>query len=273
MSDSVSRLSEQMDMMARNQRHANTVLIQSSQPSAFLGVPMWQLIGAAGTMGVVYFKVKGYNLNDLVYVSKQHFNSITDILKEQIGLLETTMGDVKQELLERIGLVEAKVDSAKESIEARIAAEMSKVDGNMDKFGLELGAVKTDVAESRNATRAIASDVTSVKSDMGHFKDHLSKMSSAVGLHTTKLDDLSLALAENLGKQSRGIDLLCKYVVTQGSSTDSSTQSQILEELREFASFEQPPSVSKRSSQTNALERRGLMRLAGIPSRVQIDAA
>lgn len=46
---------------------------------------MWQLVTIVGTAGAIYWKVKGYSFNDLVYVSKKHFSTVTESLVEHIS--------------------------------------------------------------------------------------------------------------------------------------------------------------------------------------------
>jgi hypothetical protein len=54
-----------------------------SQPSTLFGVPLWKMVGLAGTASAIYMKVHGYEFRDLVYVSKKHFDTATTAIKQQ----------------------------------------------------------------------------------------------------------------------------------------------------------------------------------------------
>jgi archaellum component FlaC len=240
----VQSLSNQVDMLARHQQNSHSVIVQSSQPSALFGVPLWKIVGLAGTAGTIYMKMAGYEMRDLVYVSKKHFDTATAAIQEQYEQLEVNVEGVRSSLLARLGLVEGKVDATRDSINAKIDAEMAGVSGRMDDLSGNISQMDGRLQETGSRIDGIGRDVNSLRTDlagihselgvlspmqkdMEEFKEQSSRaqavLSQEMGSIHCKIDQLSRTTAtlhHGLEKQSQGIGLLCRFASQSSNSPE-----------------------------------------------------
>eukprot|EP00301_Raphidiophrys_heterophryoidea_P022385 c6555_g1_i1.p1 GENE.c6555_g1_i1~~c6555_g1_i1.p1 ORF type:complete len:353 (-),score=103.17 c6555_g1_i1:231-1289(-) len=260
----VTTLTSQMDSMASNQRTSHQIIVASSQPSTILGFQTWKVIGVVGTAGIIYFKVKGYELRDLVYVSKRHFNTVADALKKQYENLDETVKAVKTELLKRIGMVESRVDEAQKSIENKIDSEVGRLSGQIDGVSASVSKLDVSLSDTSKDIKIVGTDVLQVKSDLQRVADgidqrldrmHLevedfkdttttghNEMKREMGKIDHKIDGLSRSthatlnsLQVGLDRQSKGINLLCEFVrQTQQPQDTADSNRKWLDELDSF---------------------------------------
>jgi len=237
----VSTLTAQIDALSTNQRQSHQIIVSSSQPSTILGVPTWKVVGVVGAAGLIYFKVRGYEIRDLVYVSKKHFNTVAEALKKQYESLDETVKAVKSDLMKRIGLVETKVDDAQKSIELKIDTEIGKVSGQIDGVSASVSEIDPSLLETSKDIKSVGADVVHVKTELTRVADGIDKrleqmhheveefkdssyaghneMKREMGKIDTKIDGLSRSthatlnsLQVGLDRQSKGINLLCEFV-------------------------------------------------------------
>jgi archaellum component FlaC len=254
-------LSRELSDLKHAQRHGYNSLITASQPATILGVPMWQIIGLATTMGSVYWKVKGYELKDLVYVSKAHFTNVTDSLKAQFSVLQDTLEVVKADLMERVHNVHLKLVEVQESIEMKIGLEIGKVDEKIGSVSSELVKVNDQLSQSNSRMDGITEHITSIGKSVStigeEIDDKLGKVHSEVeelreasdenykrmacttSVIDQKLEKLSsqtthhlTSLQSGLDDSSRGIKLLCEYVCSQSQTTNNP---ELIDSLQKFA--------------------------------------
>jgi len=246
----VTSLSAQIDALAASQRTSQQIIVATSQPSTILGIPTWKLVGLVGTAGVIYFKIKGYELRDLVYVSKRHFTNVAEALKKQYEALDQTVRAAREDLMRRIGLVETKVDQAQKSIELKIDTELGKVSGQIEEVSFTVSKLDASLFETNAGIKNVGADVMHVKSELNRvadgidrrlermhvevedFKDASSQgqreMKHEMGKIDSKLDGLSRSthatlnsLQVGLDRQSRGIGLLCEFVRNTAQPTNA----------------------------------------------------
>lgn len=279
-------LTTQVEHLANTQRHSHAVIVSSSQPTTVLGVPLWKVVGLAGVTGAIYMKVYGYEMRDLVYVSKKHFDSATAVLKQQYEQLEQAVELVKVDLLQRIGLVETKVTDARDSINAKIDLEVGKIDRNMT--DLSAGLEQVDQKMNSTALRIdnIALDVTDVKNAIGNFSSELDTrfapvykevglfkeetsrsheaLSSEINNIHSKVDDLTRttqSLFFGLEKQSKGIGLLCDFVYQSQSNPNAAPS--LIEDLQEYAKSTSNQGITRTQS-ASRLKKKSAEGLAGV---------
>jgi len=240
----VSQLANQVDSLNTNQRQSHSIIVQSSQPTSLLGVPLWKAAGFIGVAGTIYMKVYGYEFRDLVYVSKKHFDTATAALKDQYDQLEIAVSQVKGELLVRMGMVEKKLDDTRESIHLKITSEVhkvdqrisgltkgvSQVDARMAQAGLRIDAMAQDMSEVRDGLRNLSAELDArldpVRREIVEFQEQSSRsqkaLSQEMGTMQSKIDDLSrstTALHFGLERQSKGITLLVEYASRSSASS------------------------------------------------------
>jgi chaperonin cofactor prefoldin len=279
-------LTTQVEHLANTQRHSHAVIVSNNQPTTVLGVPLWKVVGLAGVTGAIYMKVYGYEMRDLVYVSKKHFDSATAALKQQYEQLEQAVELVKVDLLQRIGLVETKVTDARDSINAKIDLEVGKIDRNitdlsagleqvdqkMDSTALRIDGIAIDVTDVKNAIGNISSELDTrfapVYKEVGLFKEETSRsheaLSSEINNIHSKVDDLARTtqnLFFGLEKQSKGIGLLCDFVY-QSQSNPTTTPS-LIEELQEYARSTSNQGLTRTQS-ASRLKKKSMEGLAGM---------
>jgi len=258
----VSRLSRQVEVLNADQRKSQQIVIHNSQPSSILGVPTWKVVGVAATVGVICWKVQGYEMRDLVYMSKRHFTDAAATIKGQLEMLDGVVTQAKQSLLESIGLVDAKVEEARVSIESKLDTDLARVDESLMRAQSDLSVVSACASESRSLVHSLSSAVCSVKNQLWAIGSEVdvrlshvqSKMSELCHAHTSsstavrkeldlldeKLDGLTrsaedsvIAIQQGLNQQSRGLSLLCEYAVQS-----SEARPNLLRDLSDFAKAE-----------------------------------
>jgi len=71
-----------------------------------------------------------------MYVTKKHFNTTVEALKEGVTGLASALARVRHELLEKVGVVEVKVDEARLALEGKIDGVRDQVTGVANSQGL-----------------------------------------------------------------------------------------------------------------------------------------
>lgn len=240
----MGNLSSQVDQLASSQRQSHSIIVTTSQPTSIFGYPLWKVAGLAGVAGYAYFYISGYELRDLVYVSKKHFDVATAALKDQYDQLEIAVAHVKGELLNRIGLVDQKLDDMSEAIHGTVRMEIGKVDERMAGLargvsqmdarlaatGLRIDGIASDMAAVKQGLQTISSELDArlqpIHANMDRYHEEAARAQSALclemGTMQVKIDELSRAtgsLYSGLDRQSRGISLLVEFA--RRSSTAS----------------------------------------------------
>eukprot|EP00300_Choanocystis_sp_HF-7_P021901 c21004_g1_i1.p1 GENE.c21004_g1_i1~~c21004_g1_i1.p1 ORF type:complete len:347 (+),score=60.12 c21004_g1_i1:46-1086(+) len=282
--DMVSALSSQVDGLSQTQQRSTSILIQQAQPATILGFQAWKVVGLASTAGMIYFKVKGYELRDLVYVSKGHFKTVSEALKSQISNLESAVASAREEFGVKLGLLSSKVDETRESIEGKVDAKIAAVEGRLGSLSEDLSEVGAQVSSATLKIDEIATDVSAVKAKLIDFgpewderflkmqmefeavKDETAQGNASIRRDVTrvdsKLDGLTRStqlqlngVASNLQHQSRGIGLLCEVICSHPDLAPVSVGS-LLKDLQDFAQAER----EQASTETRALRRPALRR-------------
>jgi predicted nucleic acid-binding Zn-ribbon protein len=262
-SQQIVALHDQIGDVVHMQKQQQGFLMQHHQPTSVLGVPVWKLASVAGVATTAYLKVYGYEMRDLVYVSKKHFNSITDSMRVQIESLEEVCGAIKVQLLERIGVVEEKVDDAKRDIEAKIGDESAKLRVEIGDVGGQVSEISGAVANNSEKVDKLAEDVAgarkhleSIHKDVGLSLSHLRNDLDEVQRTTvtgnrvmrgdiqsvhSKVDNLDEntrrefhGFNTNMTKVTKGLGLLCEFVFSQANEGKPSQS--LLSELQQFSS-------------------------------------
>jgi len=226
----VSSLASQVDNLASTQRQSHSIIVQSSQPSSVLGVPLWKLVGLVGTAGTIYMKVSGYELKDIVYVSKKHFDTATAALKDQYDQLEIAVAHVKGELLQRMGVVEKKMDETRDSIHLKIDSEMGKVDQRIGSLSKGVGQLDSRMAHAGLRLDSMAHDMASVKLGLNNITSELDARLAPMHRDIEEYHNASTqshqVLSQEMGsmqtkidRQSRGIELLVDFAARSAVSS------------------------------------------------------
>eukprot|EP00298_Acanthocystis_sp_HF-20_P002913 c13297_g1_i2.p1 GENE.c13297_g1_i2~~c13297_g1_i2.p1 ORF type:complete len:368 (-),score=157.77 c13297_g1_i2:115-1218(-) len=267
--EAMDSLKRELSDLKHMQRSGYNTLVYATQPTTFLGFPIWKIFAITFAVGSIYWKVKGYEIKDLVYVSKKHFNTVTENLRLQFDVLKEVMDSVKADLMERVQILETKLVDAREAIEAKIGYEMTKVDGKIEGVSSELVKVNGQLSQSGIQISSIATDIGEVKKDISGINsgidsrltkvhnevedlraasdENYARMSAKTTNIDNKIEKLSLqttqhlsALQAGLDQSSKGIKLLCEFVA-QSQPTVTGTKSDLLESLQEYARSSQGP--------------------------------
>jgi len=282
----IDGLSREIAELKSSNAHGYHSVIVTSQPTTVLGLPVWQVVGVVGTIGFIYFKVKGYEARDLVHVSKKHFTTVTDTLKEQFGVVQQALGTAKTELVERVCLVETKLIATREALETLIGFRVAKVETNVDNLSSELsnansqlsenstrlGQITGDLVDMKSNVSAVAFEldgrVTKVYSKVGELKEqsneNYEKMTSETNNIDMKLERLSdqtasqlLSLQSGIEESQKGISLLCEFVSAQAGGNSTATQN--------MESFVQTDSRSLRFGSFPMFHRRSVSSFGSLP--------
>jgi hypothetical protein len=104
---------------------------QGQTLSGLVGGPpsLTTTIVVIGTTGVVLYISGIHSWSDIMYVTKKHFNTTVEALKEGVTGLASALARVRHELLEKVGVVEVKVDEARFALEEKIDGVHDEVKG------------------------------------------------------------------------------------------------------------------------------------------------
>jgi len=285
-------LSREVAELRSSQHHGYSSIVVASQPTTVLGLPVWQAVGIAGTLGYIYFKVQGYEMRDLVYVSKKHFTTVTETLQEQFGVVQQALGTVKTELIERVCLVETKLVETREALEALIGFRFSKVEKNVDNLSSELsnatsqlsentailGQITGDLVDMKSNVSAVAVEldgrITEVSSKVGELREqsneNFEKMTTETNNIDMKIERLSdqtvsqlLSLQSGIEESQKGISLLCEYVSAQTGVNSTIAQN--------MESFVQSDSRALRFGSFPMFHRRSISSSGSLPFIIPIS--
>jgi len=93
------------------------------------GPSMSTTLIVVGTTGVILYISGVHSWADIMYVTKKHFNTTVEALKEGVTGLASALARVRHELLEKVGVVEVKVDEARAALEGKIDGVRGQVEG------------------------------------------------------------------------------------------------------------------------------------------------
>jgi hypothetical protein len=285
----VSNLSSQVDMMAAHQRQSRDIIVSTSQPSSVLGVPLWKIVGLVGTAGTIYMKMSGYEMRDVVYVSKKHFDSATAALKDQYDQLELVMAHLKGDLMARVGLVDQKLDETRESISLQLQSEVgkvdervtslangvSKVDARLAKTGVQVDYMMQEMILVKQGLQNIAMELDSrllpMHQNIEEFQEQSSRAQAALcqemGTMQGKMDEISRSTASlhaGLNHQSKGIGLLVEFASRSEASSSSSPS--LVDALQLYSKEDEEVNAKPvvRTKSASRLVRKSMEGLAGV---------
>eukprot|EP00298_Acanthocystis_sp_HF-20_P025829 c3817_g1_i1.p1 GENE.c3817_g1_i1~~c3817_g1_i1.p1 ORF type:complete len:350 (-),score=135.33 c3817_g1_i1:43-1092(-) len=253
-------LSREIAELKQAQRAGHHSLIISSQPTTILGVPMWKAVGLVGTLGFIYFKVKGYEMRDLVYVSQKHFTTVAESLRQQFDVMQTVLGAVKADLMERVHVVETKLVETREAIEALIGFRIGKVEERVDGLSTELTNTNAQISENTIRLGQISGDLVDVKSNISAVGVELDGRISQVQTKVGELRESTNENFERMNEETHNLDLKIERLSDQTSSQLVSIQSGIEESqkgislLVEFVSAQSKEVSGVDSEMTNNLQ-------------------
>jgi len=254
--EAFNSLRNEIAELKQAQRSGHNALIIAHQPSTVLGFPMWKAVGLVGTVGFIYFKVKGYEMRDLVHVSKKHFTTVTESLRQQFDVMQQVLGAVKTDLIERVHVVETKLVETREAIEALIGFRFGNVEKKVDDLSSELNNTNAQLTVNTMRLDQISGDLVDVKSNISavgaELDGRISEVQSKVGelressndnfqkisFETNNLDrkierfsdqttSQIISIQSGLEESQKGISLLCQYVSSQSPESSATSVSNL----------------------------------------------
>lgn len=231
----MGELTTQVGSLAAGQQASQRILVQSAAPPSILGVDSWKVYGTLGVLGSIYCKLNGWELRDLVYVSKGQYKKGQAVLAQKFKEVETLMSAVKDDVLVQLGLVEDKVDEARTAIEAKLEQKLQLVAEEQAQVSKDLEGLRTEAQKGNTNIESMTLEIAGVAGHVIDVHDQLTKLGGKVESSDRQMDDRMDGLMCTLQQQQQGIAMLCDFVSSQVSGRTQAENTTLLRQLKEYA--------------------------------------